>query len=136
MHRSAMHRSLIARLLTGLALVLALVAPLAGSASAATAGCVTGPAGVPSKAFTVAEYARSRNGATQPGYVGNTVFQNREGYLDDGLGPFKEYDVNPKVTGQNRGAERVVLGPTKAASYYTPDHYSTFITMYGDSCVR
>lgn len=82
----------------------------------------------------MATYARSHNGAAQPGYVGNTVFQNREGYLDNDLGPFKEYDVNPKVSGQNRGAERVVLGPTRAASYYTPDHYSTFITMYGDSC--
>jgi len=130
-----MYPSLLLRLLTGLALVLALVVPLAGSAlPAPAAGCVTGPSGVPSAAFTVAEYARSHNGAAQPGYVGNTTFQNREGYLDNDLGPFEEYDVNPRVSGQSRDAERVVLGPTKAASYYTGDHYSTFITMYGDSC--
>jgi len=121
-------------MLTGLAMALALVAPLSCSAAIASATCSSGTSGVPVTAFTVAEYARSHNGAAQPGYVGNTVFQNREGHLDDGLGPFREYDVNPKMSGQGRDAERVVLGPTKAASYYTSDHYSTFTTMYGDGC--
>ena len=120
------------RLLTGLALVLALVAPLACSAPAATTGCAADAEGVPGAAFTVAEYARGHQGTPQPGYVGGTVFQNREGHLDNALGPFREYDVNPRRSGQDRGAERVVLGPTRAASYYTPDHYSTFIAM----CVR
>lgn len=116
--------------------MLALGAPLGCSAPAATSGCGTRPSGVPDTAYTVAEYARSHHGADQPGYVGDTAFQNREGHLDGGLGPFREYDVNPEVSGRDRGAERVVLGPTRAASYYTPDHYSTFITMYGGSCVH
>jgi ribonuclease T1 len=122
------------RLLTALALSLALVVPVAGSAAAATGGCLVGPAGVPQKAYDVAAYVRSHNGAPPAGYVGGTTFQNREGNLDPGYGPFKEYDVNRHITGVNRGPERIVLGPTHAASFYTGDHYTTFITMYGDSC--
>lgn len=121
------------RSLAALLLALAFVLPVAGPAAAAT-GCSVGPAGTPQKAFTVADYARSHNGAPPPGYVGGATFQNREGYLDNDLGPFKEYDVNPQVSGQNRGPERIVLGPSHQASYYTGDHYSSFVTMYGDAC--
>ena len=122
------------RLLAGLGVALLLAWTLAAPASAAPLDCVTGPSGVPSKAYDVAEYVRSHNGTPPSGYVGGRTFENREGHLDDDLGPFREYDVNPQVSGQNRGPERIVLGPSGAASYYTPDHYSTFITMYGDPC--
>lgn len=119
------------RLLGGAALALLLALSLAAPAAA---GCVTGPSGVPSNAYDVAEYVRSNDGSPPAGYVGGRTFENREGSLDDDLGPFREYDVNPQVSGQNRGPQRIVLGPSQAAGYYTPDHYSTFITMYGDAC--
>ncbi|WP_367865356.1 ribonuclease domain-containing protein [Pedobacter sp. WC2423] len=38
---------------------------------------------------------------------------------------YKEYDVNPKVKGQNRGAERIIIG-ADGTRYYTGDHYKTF----------
>ncbi len=101
---------------------------------ATTPGCSAGPAGVPQKAFTVADYARAHGGSPPPGYVGGTTFDNRERHLDSRLGPFREYDVNPHRAGVDRGPRRVVLGRTHAASYYTGDHYTSFVTMYGDPC--
>lgn len=80
-------------------------------------------AGVPQKAYTVAAYVAKNNKAPQ-GYVGGTVFQNREGRLPQGVA-YKEYDVNPKVRGQNRGAERIIIG-ADGVRYYTGDHYRTF----------
>lgn len=121
------------RLLAGAALTLVLTLSLATSAASAPLGCVRGPAGVPDKAYAVAEHVRT-HGSAPAGYVGGRRFENREGHLDNDLGPFREYDVNRQVSGQNRGPQRIVLGPSDAASYYTPDHYTTFITMYGDSC--
>jgi guanyl-specific ribonuclease Sa len=38
---------------------------------------------------------------------------------------YREWDVNKKVAGRNRGAERIVTG-TDGRVYYTSDHYSTF----------
>jgi len=80
-------------------------------------------AGVPQKAYTVAAYVAKNNKAPQ-GYVGGTLFQNREGRLPQGVA-YKEYDVNPKVRGQNRGAERIIIG-ADGVRYYTGDHYKTF----------
>jgi ribonuclease T1 len=78
---------------------------------------------VPQKAYTVADYV-AKNGKAPQGYVGGTVFQNREGLLPQGTA-YKEYDVNPKVSGQNRGAERIVIG-SDGSRYYTGDHYASF----------
>ncbi|MGY0035488.1 ribonuclease domain-containing protein [Pedobacter sp. NJ-S-72] len=78
---------------------------------------------VPQKAYTVADYV-AKNGRAPQGYVGGTVFQNREGLLPQGTA-YKEYDVNPKVSGQNRGAERIVIG-SDGSRYYTGDHYASF----------
>ena len=80
-------------------------------------------AGVPQKAYTVAAFIAKNNKAPQ-GYVGGTTFQNREGRLPHGVA-YKEYDVNPKVRGQNRGAERIIIG-ADGVRYYTGDHYRTF----------
>ncbi|MBB5635890.1 ribonuclease T1 [Pedobacter cryoconitis] len=80
-------------------------------------------AGVPQKAYTVAAYVAKNNKAPQ-GYVGGTVFQNREGRLPPGVA-YKEYDINPKVRGKNRGAERIIIG-ADGIRYYTGDHYKTF----------
>ena len=64
------------------------------------------------------------------GYVGGRNFENRERRLP-GEDPFKqpiryrEWDVHPRQTGKNRGAERLVTGSDHSA-WYTSDHYKTF----------
>jgi hypothetical protein len=89
---------------------------------------------VPPEAIDVRDYAASKNGAVRPGYVGGRQFAN------DGRGGgqilptsdannssiiYREYDIYPKVKGQNRGTDRVVIG-SNGRSYYTNDHYQTF----------
>lgn len=126
------------RVLAGGALAVLLALALASAPAAAgtirALDCTTGPGPTPAYAFDVAEHVRANDGDAPGGYEGGRTFQNREGHLDDDLGPFREYDVHPLVPGQDRGPERIVLGPSDAASYYTPDHYETFHTMYGDAC--
>lgn len=85
--------------------------------------------GAPSYVLETLEYIHEHNEAPS-GYVGGRVFQNREGRLPKS-GPngqkirYREWDVHPKVKGQNRGAERIVTSETGDA-YYTSDHYQSF----------
>lgn len=83
----------------------------------------------PDYALETLEYIREHNQAPS-GYVGGRVFQNREGQLpksdDNGTKlNYKEWDVHPKVDGQNRGAERLVTSSVGEA-YFTSDHYRSF----------
>ena len=60
----------------------------------------------------------------------NKTFKNNEGKLpkNDGKGndiTYKEHDINNKVTGKGRDAERFVTG-SDGSVYYTNDHYDTF----------
>ena len=41
---------------------------------------------------------------------------------------YSEWDVHPKVQGQNRGPERLITGSDHSA-YYTRDHYKTFLKI-------
>ncbi len=64
------------------------------------------------------------------GYVGGRVFSNRERILpqrDAQHNPiqYQEWDVNPKVQGQNRDAERIVTG-SDGRNWYSNDHYKSF----------
>ncbi len=72
--------------------------------------------------------------ATLKGWKGGRVYENdgRDGGetlpTTDANGnsvTYKEYDVWPKVPGQGRGTDRVVVGSDKTA-YYTDDHYKSF----------
>jgi ribonuclease T1 len=38
---------------------------------------------------------------------------------------YREWDVNPKIEGKNRGKERLVTGDDDSA-YFTNDHYQSF----------
>lgn len=85
---------------------------------------------VPKKVIKVYEYILEYDKA-MPGYVGGRIFQNREKKLpkssSNGNGiEYREWDVNPKKPGKNRGAERLITGDNRSA-YYTKDHYKTFI---------
>ena len=79
---------------------------------------------VPLKAQDLLKRLQERDGAPLPGYIGGRDFQNRERRLPRGR--YREYDVNPKVRGRSRDAERLVIEQHTGKAYYTNDHYRTF----------
>lgn len=86
---------------------------------------------IPQKVLEVLAYVRKHHKAPD-GYVGGDVFRNREKRLPQRYNNGKKinylkWDVNPKVKGKNRGAERLITSDKKA--YYTADHYDTFIEI-------
>jgi ribonuclease T1 len=92
---------------------------------------VSTDARIPAKAFKILKYVRT-NGVAPSGYEGGRRFGNYEKRLpqkDERSARinYQEWDVNPRIPGRNRGAERLVTSPVKA--YYTGDHYRTFIEM-------
>lgn len=82
---------------------------------------------VPEKAREVLRHVRE-TGRAPEGYVGGRVFENRERNLPPG-GRYREYDVNRKIKGRNRGPERLVIDQASGKAWYTPDHYRTFILI-------
>lgn len=82
---------------------------------------------LPDEAIKTLFHIRKFNKAPN-GYVGGRQFMNRERRLphtENGQTIFyREWDIYPKVKGQNRGAKRLVTSLKKA--YYTSDHYSSF----------
>lgn len=87
---------------------------------------------LPKKVYTVLAYVRANNRAMD-GYVGGRWFGNFENHLPrsdtDGKPiQYQEWDVNPKVQGQNRGVERLVTG-SDGRAWYTNDHYNTFVEV-------
>lgn len=81
----------------------------------------------PQKARDLLALLQERRGVPLPGYVGGRDFQNRERRLPRGR--YREYDVNPKVRGRARDAERIVIERRTGKAYYTEDHYRTFIPL-------
>jgi ribonuclease T1 len=81
----------------------------------------------PQRARDVLAAILRRHGEPPSGYIGGRVFKNREHRLPRGL--YREYDVNPKVPGRDRGPERIVLEVRTGKAYYTDDHYRDFIPM-------
>lgn len=84
---------------------------------------------IPDKARDIAKQVKANNGAPPKGYKGGRTYKNIP--LEDGAQKlpegvnYKEYDINPYVKGQNRGAERIVIGDDGSV-WYTDDHYYTF----------
>ena len=118
---------LIAVLMLVAAVVPAAAGPAAGAVGLAGASAVPDVVEVPQKARDVLAQIEKRHGVPPPGHVGGRTFQNRERQLPRGA--YREYDVNPKVHGRDRGAERIVIERRSGRAYYTPDHYETFIPM-------
>lgn len=81
----------------------------------------------PEKAYALLETLKRRNGEPLPGYVGGKTFHNRERRLPGGR--YKEYDVNRRVPGHSRDAERLVIEQGSGKAYYTNDHYRTFLPL-------
>lgn len=87
------------------------------------------PPGVPAKVGRVLAYI-DEHGEAPENHVGGRTFLNIEGLLPkrDRQGRplrYQEWDVNPKVPGQNRGPERLVTG-SDGTAYFTGDHYRSF----------
>ncbi|MCU7829567.1 MAG: RHS domain-containing protein [Candidatus Thiodiazotropha sp. (ex Myrtea sp. 'scaly one' KF741663)] len=92
---------------------------------------------IPDKVSDVLKQIKERNGSPPRGYKGGRKYEN-DGRANSQKLPkldsqgrqvtYKEYDVNPYKKGTNRGAERIVRG-SDGTSYYTPDHYRTFIKI-------
>lgn len=81
----------------------------------------------PKKAYALLEALQRRNGTPLPGYAGGKAFRNRERRLPSGR--YKEYDVNRRVPGRSRDAERLVIDQDTGKAYYTDDHYRTFLPL-------
>lgn len=84
---------------------------------------------IPAYVLDVLQYVR-QNGHAPEQYVGGREFQNREQRLPRNTPGgerirYSEWDVHPKVPGQNRGAERLITGSDHSA-WYTKDHYKIF----------
>jgi hypothetical protein len=56
---------------------------------------------------------------------GGNVYGNHGGDLP-AAGKYREYDVNPRVPGRHRDAERVVRDNDTHTVWYTGDHYANF----------
>ncbi len=81
----------------------------------------------PQKVYDLLQRLEERGGSPLPGYVGGREFQNRERRLPRGR--YREYDVNPKIRGRSRDAERIVIEQHTGKAYYTGDHYRTFVPL-------
>jgi ribonuclease T1 len=84
---------------------------------------------IPQKVYEVLKYVK-KHGEAPRGYVGGREFKNREHQLDSrsrsgSMIHYREWDVNPKQEGHNRGRERLVTGDDDRA-WYSDDHYATF----------
>jgi ribonuclease T1 len=79
------------------------------------------------KAKDLLEAIQQHEGKALPGYIGGGVFQNRERRLP--RGHYREYDVNPRIRGHSRDAERIVIEQDTGRAYYTGDHYRTFMPL-------
>jgi len=87
---------------------------------------------IPSYVIEVRKYVRAFH-EPKEGYVGGRKFMNFEGKLPKRTAGnvkinYKEWDVHPKIKGQNRGAERLVTGDDNS-DWYTKDHYKSFIKV-------
>ena len=102
----------------------------AGTPSSKPSGSNT--SSVPKKAWDTLDYLKNNKWTPQKNYKGGSQYANdgRNGSakLPDSGRPYYEYDINPKVKYVGRGTERIVTDKN-GMSWYTPDHYKSFIRM-------
>ena len=88
---------------------------------------------VPKNVLFVLKYVEEHHEAPA-GYEGGREFHNYGGRNEESLPrrddhgraiAYQEWDVNRKVRGVNRGAERLITG-SDGSAFYTSDHYRTF----------
>jgi ribonuclease T1 len=113
--------------LAGNASLILLALSMAFSGGTAAQRAQRSTSDIPQKAIEVYTYAAAHH-APPAGFVGGRVWQNREKNLPRG-GNYHEFDVNRKVHGRNRGAERIIIDYDNGKGWYTGDHYRTFIPI-------
>jgi len=79
------------------------------------------------KAKDLLEAIQLHEGKAVLGYIGGGAVQNRGSRLP--RGHYREYDVNPKIRGRSRDAERIVIEQHTGRAYYTGNHYRTFVPL-------
>ena len=92
-------------------------------------GNYNGNENIPAKVTEVLRYIKANNHAMDS-YEGGREFTNRQNVLpiNNTSGQrikYQEWDVNPKIQGQNRGTQRLCTGDD-GRSWYTSDHYKSF----------
>ena len=80
----------------------------------------------------VANQIKENGGKAPNGYKGGRTYNNvpknpTDQKLPEGTN-YREYDVNPRKPGVNRGAERIVIGEDGSV-WYTNDHYHSFFRI-------
>jgi guanyl-specific ribonuclease Sa len=111
--------------LFALALAVALV-PIVASPAHGDGPAATELRGLERAKAVLAEIERL-GGEPPPGHVGGRAFHNRERRLPPG--DYREYDVNRKLPGRSRDAQRIVIEQRTGKAYYTRDHYRSFIPL-------
>jgi ribonuclease T1 len=101
--------------------------PATTTARPPTAPLIRHEQAAPQKAYDLLARLQARYGEPLPGYVGGRGFQNRERRLPPGH--YREYDVNPRMRGRSRDAERIVIEQDTGRAYYTGNHYRTFTPL-------
>jgi RHS repeat-associated protein len=81
----------------------------------------------PRKAYDVLDKIKQQKGSPPHGHKGGREYDNSDNKLPSGK--YKEYDVDPKIPGQARNDERIVLEQNTGKAYYTNDHYQTFTPL-------
>ena len=91
---------------------------------------------IPDEAYAVEKFVRTHNFSPPPGLKGGKPYTDDNHALPALLRPYKEYDVYPAVPGSGRPSPRVVLSDrVPYASWYSPDHYGSFLLMFPLGCV-
>lgn len=91
-------------------------------------------ASIPLKAYETYDHLREHNFTPKRDYKGGRTYENdgRDGsaILPSAYAPFREFDIDPRVPGQRRNSERIVVGSGSGGGvWYTPDHYRHFLVM-------
>jgi ribonuclease len=91
---------------------------------------------VADEAYAVEKFVRTHNLSPPPGLKGKSLFADTGHQLPMLLRPYLEYDVYPSAPDAGRPSPRVVLSDqVPYASWYSPDHYGSFLLMFPLGCV-
>ncbi len=91
---------------------------------------------IPDEAYAVEEFVRTHGYTPPPGLKGGRPYQDLRHAFPALLRPYKEYDVYPAIPGQGRPSARIVLSDrVPYASWYSSDHYASFVLMFPLGCV-
>jgi hypothetical protein len=90
---------------------------------------------IPDEAYAVEQFVRTHNYSPPPGLKGKSLYADTGHELPALLRPYLEYDVYPSASGGGRPSPLIVLSDrVPYASWYSPDHYRSFLLMFPLGC--